>query len=429
MKFLKNALPAIAAMLIFSACGKDYYDVIPKDAPAVGRFDLSALALHLGGGNASPADVFPFAAGVDPAQPAYVFVSPSGYLGMVMAVRDESAVRAAFDSSRDFSAREKKGGKDWALWRGRWQVASDDDALLVIGPVTAAGRDDACRMASAMLRSSEGVSSGELFPMLEQGGASSLVMRLSAMPALLGRMAAVRIADDPDSVVVKAGIRLSARELVFSNELVRTDGSRPSPSPSVTALRGFFNNIKLPASCLAILRFGANGPELWRRISHDKQWRPAIQALRSCVDVEKLFAAISGDMVVALQGASGDGEPRMSLYAQTAGDSFVRPGAGGGKLRVSVGGGVTRIEPRTPDSEHGDSLIIFPKPEKGAILDIHLDPRRFAASPLIGQLFGGGLTAILDDYSEAVLTAADATHSKLVFRKSDMADASRGAGK
>lgn len=408
-------------MLIFSACGKDYYDVIPKDSPAVGRFNLSELASHLAGGSAAPADVFPFAAGADIAQPAYVFISPGGYLGMVMAVDDESAVEAALGSSKEFSAREKTGGIEWALWRGCWQVASDGGALLVIGPVTAAGRDDARRMASAMLRSSDGVSSGELFPMLEPSGASSLVIRLSAMPSLLGRMAAVRIADDPDSVVVRARLKFSANELTFSNEIVKLDGSQASPSPSLTALRGFFNNIELPAASLAILRFGADGRELWRRISSDRQWRPAIQALRGCADVEKLFAAISGDVVIALQGAGDDGAPRMSLYAQTVGDSFVRPGADGGKLRVSVAGGVTRIEPRTSGGQHGDSLLTLPQSEAGAILDIHTDPRRIASSPMIGQLLGGGLAKILGGYGEVVLTAGDATHSRLVLSKSDAA--------
>lgn len=423
MKSFKNALLAALAALLLTACGKDYYDVIPKDSPAVGRIALPELASHLGSGSAALADVFPFAAGVDLSQPAYVFVSPSGYLGMVMAVGDKSAVKEALNSSKEFSAREKSGGLDWALWQGSWQVACDGDALLVIGPVTAAGRDDARLMVSAMFGSSDGVSAGDLFPMLEPSGASSLVARLSAVPPLLGRMAAVRIADDPDSVVVKARMKFTADELIFSNEIVRPDGSQPSASPALAPLRGFFNGIKLPAASFAIMRFGANGPELWRRISQDRQWRPAIQALRGSVDVEKLFAAISGDMVLALQGAGRGGEPQMSLYAQTVGDTFVRPESDGGKLSVKVGGGVTRIEPRASGGQKGDSLLALPQPERGAILDIHAAPNRISASPLIGQLFGGGLSKILGKYSEATLTATDATHSQLVLRKSSAPDA------
>ena len=79
----------VACALCFASCGKAYYNVIPESSPAIASFDFTQMASEAGEDVKALTDILPLKSGIDFSQPAYGFISPNGYYGVVVAVNDE----------------------------------------------------------------------------------------------------------------------------------------------------------------------------------------------------------------------------------------------------------------------------------------------------------------------------------------------------
>ena len=147
----------VACALCFASCGKAYYNVIPESSPAIASFDFTQMASEAGEDAKALTDILPLKSGIDFSQPAYGFISPNGYYGVVVAVNDEDDLAREIQKSHDFSAVDRSSDLHWALWKSNWQLAWNDEALLMLGPVVAGEQSFMRRTVSAMFNSSKGI--------------------------------------------------------------------------------------------------------------------------------------------------------------------------------------------------------------------------------------------------------------------------------
>lgn len=410
-----NACKALCLALVaaLASCGKDYYDVIPQKSPAVAEIDLAGVASEGGAGLGDLFRRMPFGPGVDFSQPAYAFVTPGGYYGIVFAVDDEDEIAKSVAASKAITQRSEEWGLNWAAWHGAWQLAWNDKALVVIGPVVETGREALRTMVVAMFGSSEGVSKGDLFAKLgEIDGSAKIVARLSAVPEFLGRLIALPIDEDGDSVIVKAAVSFGDGDVAVRNEIERNDGGAPRPSPVVRPYGGTLDGRVFQGDVLAVVLTGLDGAALSRRVGGDRELR----AMLSSAGGAKLLAdvpRIDGDAAICPFVAHGRDGVSLSVVA-TVRDT------GGGAAAKSVR---TYMPPEIAVSSVGMRLDTVSVRPRGLLCYAEIMSGKLAGLPVVAGIQDGGIAKLLRRYGRVVYQARDASHSELHFYGSNNGEA------
>ena len=289
----------VACALCFTSCGKAYYNVIPESSPAIASFDFTQMASEAGEDVKALTDILPLKSGIDFSQPAYGFISPNGYYGVVVAVDDEDDLAREIQKSHDFSAVDRSSDLHWALWKSNWQLAWNDEALLMLGPVVAGEQSFMRRTVSAMFNSSKGIDRSPLFESLEkQGGNAKMVARLSCLPALLRGMLALQCSGsvDADSVILECScIIADGGQIVMDNELKTTDGGNPAKASGLKQYNGGMSGERLAGNTKAFMLMGMDGEKFAERLGSEKSAKGLFAVLKSTTVMGKVIAAIRGD--------------------------------------------------------------------------------------------------------------------------------------
>lgn len=433
----------IAGIFALSSCGKDYYDVIPKQSPAVACIDMAQISEDNGLNVEDVAKLLPFAGGLDFSKPAYAFVSPNNYYGVVFAVNDDDDIESAVRNSSEFS-RIEKSGLHFVLWKSRWQVAWNENALLVIGPVAATEQSFMRRTISAMFNSREGVSQGELFPKLDGiDGGAKLVARLSTLPGFFGKLVSLQISSDTDadSVVLKSAISFSEKNIRITNRIERADGSMLPQSAEIKPYIGNMNSEHVANMSLGYMLLGLDGQQLVKRIRADKSMRTVFSALNSTIDAYRMIGSIDGDALVAFDGIDNEGNLAVKLTAETKDASFMNDvpqwqkdnpkanlqKAHDGGWRCNGGGKCLEFNVRKDGKfvcawnvaqnmdDNGEKMLDMPQNAKGKLCCATFYGMQLANMPLIKGFAGGKLSDFLKKYSCITYTATDAANSEMVF--------------
>lgn len=434
----------MSGVFALTSCGKDYYDVIPKQSPAVACIDIAQIAADNGLNSKDAAQILPFAGSVDFAKPAYAFVSPNNYYGVVFAVDDEGNIESAMRNSSEFSRIEKSGGLHFVLWKGHWQVAWNGDALLVIGPVVATEQSFMRRTISAMFNSREGVSQGELFSKLEGiDGEAKLVARLSALPGFFGKLVSLQISadTDADSVVLKSQISFSEESIRVTNKIETADGSMLPKSAEIKPYAGAMDSELVANSSLGYMLLGLDGQLLVKRIRADKSMRAALAAVNSAIDADRILGSIYGDALIAFNGIDNEGNLSLKLTAETKDASFMNdvpqwkkdnPHANlqktqDGGWRYYGGGKCMDFNVRKDGKfvcswnvaqnvwGNGENTPVLPQKAKGKLCSATFNGTQLANIPLLKGFAEGKLSDFLKKYSDITYTATDVANSEIVF--------------
>lgn len=446
-KFFKGVF-AVALVMALSACGKDYYDVIPETSPAVASFDFARIAAETENGLEGMRKVLPFTSGIDFTQPAYAFISPNGYYGVVVAVDDEKDVLNAVSASKDFSQRDNSAGLHWAVWNSNWQVAWNGNALLVIGPVVAGEQPFMRRTVSAMFKSGGGIGGSELFGRLEkmQGGAK-LVARLSSLPSVLRTMLSLQVPGeaDMDSVLLETSCSFGADgEIIMRNELTAADGGElPKPS-ELKPYRGGMDGERVADGSMAYALLGIDGSKLAERLRAGKSAKGIWAAMNAVADFGKIIGGIDGDALLSLDGIDEKGGMSFSLVAEMKDAAFAdgvsqwkKDNPQGMVERTSDGGYKCSLNGKSFEfGVRKDGRLLcrygakaagkaaegiqsgFPREAKGKLCYAKAFPRSIAQTPLVEGLFGRKLRGLLRKYAAVVYSSHDAWRSEIVFEPS-----------
>lgn len=442
--FFKNLYTVVLAMAL-SSCGKAYYDIIPETSPAVASFDFAQIAAETENGLESMKDVLPFTSGIDFTQPAYAFISPNGYYGVVVAVDDAKDVLNAVSVSKDFSQRDNSSGLHWAVWKSNWQVAWNGDALLLIGPVVAGEQSFMRRTVSAMFKSGGGIGGSELFGRLEkmQGGAK-LVARLSSLPSVLRTMLSLQITgeSDADSVLLESSCSFGAGgEIIMKNELVTANGGElPKPS-GLKPYRGGMDGERLADGSMVYMLMGIDGRKLAERLHADKSAKGIWAAMNVVADFGKIIGGIDGDALLSLDDIDEKGDMSFSLVAEIRDAAFLdgvsqwkrdnpqcrleKTSDGGYKCSLngkSLEFGVRkdgrllcRYGAKAVGKAAEGVLADFPNEAKGKLCYAKAFPRSIAQTPFVEGLFGGKLHGLLGKYATVDYSSQGAWRSEIVL--------------
>ncbi len=443
-KFFKSVF-AVALAMALSSCGKAYYDIIPESSPAVASLDFAQIAAETESGLNGMKNVLPFTSGIDLTQPAYAFVSPGGYYGVVVAVDDEKDVLDAVSASKEFSQRDNSSGLHWAVWKSNWQMAWNGGALLVIGPVVAGEQSFMRRTVSAMFKSGGGIGGSDLFGRLEKmPGGAKLVARLSSLPSVLRTMLSLQVLGeaDADSVLLESSCSFGAGgKIVMKNELTAADGGElPKPS-GLKPYRGGMDGERLTGGSMAYAFMGIDGRKLAERLRADRSAKGFWAAMNVVADFGKIIGGIDGDALLSLDGIDGKGGMNFSLVAEIKDASFLdgisqwkKDNPQGKPERTSDGGykcslngksfefGVRkdgRLLCRYGAKAGGKAAegvpLVFPHDTKGRLCYAKAFPRSIAHTPFVEGLFGGKLHGLLNKYATVVYSAHDAWRSEIVL--------------
>ena len=434
---------AVALAMALSSCGKDYYDVIPETSPAVASVDFAQLAAEHGLDGMKNA--LPFTSGIDFTRPAYAFISPNGYYGVVLAVDDEKDVLNAVSASKDFSQRDNSAGLHWAVWNSNWQVAWNDNALLVIGPVVAGEQPFMRRTVSAMFKSGSGIGGSELFGRLEkmQGGAK-LVARLSSLPSVLRTMLSLQVSGeaDADSVLLESSCTFGEDGgIIMRNELTAAGGGElPKPS-ELKPYKGGMDGERVADGSMAYALMGIDGRKLAGRLRADKSAKGIWAAMNVVADFGKIIGGIDGDALLSLDGIDEKGGMSFSLVAEIKDASFLdgisqwEKDNSQGKVEKTRDGGYKcslngksfefgvrkdgRLLCRYGAKAAGKAEEVvqpdFPHEAKGKLCYARAFPRSIAQTPFAEGLFGGKLYGLLCKYAAVVYSSHDAWRSEIVL--------------
>lgn len=399
--FALNTLKALCLVFVavLSSCGKDYYDVIPQRSPAVAEINLAGVAAEDNGELKALFKQMPFAGGVDLSCPAYAFITPSGYYGIVFAVADDNEIAKSVAASKTVTRKSEEWGLNWAVWHDAWQLAWNDDALVVIGPFVETGREALRTMISAMFNSSDGVSKGDLFAKLDGiDGSVKVVARLSSVPEIVRKLIAIPIADeaDADSVIVLSSVAFADGSVSVKNELEMSGGGSPAASPVVKPYTGTFDSQVFNASAIAVVVSGIRGSALAKRVDSDKE----LHTLLSSAGGANLLADVK----------NFDGDAAMSVYQSSSGKSFSCDMTA--TVKTATGEAVRTYRSADARKESGKSLQPVPK---GMLCYAEVYGDKLSELPAVAALQEGAITRFLKWCGRITFAARDASHSELHF--------------
>lgn len=399
--FVSNTLKALCLVFVavLSSCGKDYYDIIPQRSPAVAEINFAGVAAEDNGELKALFKQMPFAAGVDFSCPAYAFITPSGYYGIVFAVADDDEIAKSVGASKTITRKSKEWGLNWAVWHEAWQLAWNEEALVVIGPVVETGREALRTMISAMYNSSDGVSKGDLFAKLSDiGGSAKIVARLSSVPEIVRKLISMPIADDvdADSVLVLSSVAFANGNISVQNELEMSGGGSPQASAVVKPYMGTFDSNDYNASAIAVVVSGISGSALSKRVGSDKD----LHALLSSAGGARLLADVE----------NFDGDAAMSVFQSGDGKAFSCDISA--TVKTPGGDSVRTYSSAEARKDLGKSLLPVPK---GALCYAEIYGDKLAGLPAVVALQDGAITRFLKWCGRITYMARDASHSELHF--------------
>lgn len=435
----------VACVLGLASCGKTYYNVIPESSPAIASFDFAQMASDAGGDAEALTDILPLKNGIDFCQPAYGFISPNGYYGVVVAVDDEDDLAREMQKSRDFSAIERTSDLHWALWKSNWQLAWNDEALLMLGPVVAGEQSFMRRTVSAMFNSSKGIDGSPLFASLEkQGGSAKMVARLSCLPALLRGMLALQCSGsvDVDSVILESSCTMSDDgRIIMDNELKTTDGGNPAMASGLKQYNGGMNGERLAGNTKAFMLAGMDGEKFTKRLGAEKSSKGLFAVLNSTTVMGKVIAAIKGDVLFSLEDIDKDGNVCLDIVADVK-DSALMDSVSqykkdnpkehvvktpNGGYECSVGGKyfafairkdgklVCRYGKKSEPQGEGKSVQAFATEAKGETCHAKFFLQELAGTTFFGGLLGGKADGLLRKYDGITYSFSGEGRSKIAL--------------
>lgn len=301
-----------------------YLNALPKQATALARMDvrqllkdadlsaeeINTLTEQLG---TTPSQMSSM--GIDLAKPAYGFVSPSGYFGMLCKVSQEDDLRQFLATSRNghtITAIQQQRGYSWAVIDGNYLVAFGDGKLLGMGPAVGAAQD---QLRNEMYRYLEqdkkesGVASTLYERLRGMDDALAAVLTMGILPEAVGKAMSGYI---PASATKDAVLALIAQVEPHAAHL-RTElfADNKEAKQYMEQFEEVFNTID--GSLLAqtqdntALWLCANieGDEVLKMLRKVPAIRTVLMALNFVFDADQMLKAIDGDVAVELAGMSG----------------------------------------------------------------------------------------------------------------------------
>lgn len=447
---------AFTCTALFSCSSKEYKDIVPKDSPAIARINLSALKndAQLSDEQASAfvKKVIPFAPGLDLSQPVYAFVSPGRYFGFLFSVDDGDVLKKSIMQAAEISSPKEGGGLEWAVWKGSWQMAWNNDALLMLGPVSTSERAFVTRTMAAMFNSDEGMSDGNLYPRIEAMDEDvAIAANADVLPSVYGKLLALPLGKNADlsDIRIVTGVTLKGNEIRLSNVLEsKQDNITLTNDGFLKPYEGLFKPVA-NANTPIVALMGINGNELYKQLSSNKDINMLLMALSMDFSIDKITKNINGDVAVRLNGLDSSGKPDVTINAAVGNGNAVRKIFKQDKSSVRSSDGYSRRmntgrsfdfwgkyieicysdkgiltctnEIQQPHKDYNKSDTLTNGNSNfnaavGKLCYVHVNCPAMSNLEFTESLLGGKISEILHGMEYLEFSLSDATHSQLVIR-------------
>ncbi len=324
-------------VLVLASCSSDdYVNAIPRESMAVISMDVSKMSgvdskvlfktmLRVSDLHKS---------GIDFSSKIYLFESAQGNLGLCAKVNDEgelSELLARLSKAGGYTEVQKRRGYSFCVLHDAWLVGYSDEALLVMGPVEAAGQAELQNEMAKYLGQSEeeSIKGSKLYakldsieaPMCMVAEAQALPEKFVA-PFMIGAPQGV----DASQVLIAARMNVRKGYLMIDGEtfsfnkmidrelknavatVYRPIGGKFLKSMPLEAPFGMFVNLK--------------GKDFLRLLRANKSIQAMLAGINTAVDMDNIIKSVNGDMSIVVSEFAAD-RLKMSMAAELANSNWL----------------------------------------------------------------------------------------------------------
>ena len=334
----------VAAFLIFGRGGDGYLSMIPKDAKGIVRLDLRSiikkadmssdqlqtLMKRLTDDDATEMTEV----GIDLSKPLFGFVSQSGFFALAGKMHDEDALANMLSHVNGQQEIQRQRGYSWALLKGNYLLAFNDDKVLCMGPAVGAAQDQLRNeMYRYLEQDKEESAVGTAFfdQVSENHAPGAAILSMSLVPESLRKSVSKYIpASVTDDVSMAITLDVGEHNVHLATELL-TDNEEAKAK--IASFESLFRTIDArfvdssTENTFAWCCMNVDGTQLLDMLRSIPAIRLALIGVNMMVDVDQMIRAVDGDVAIDMgmaPNARSKDDVQLLLTAQVGNTDFLK---------------------------------------------------------------------------------------------------------
>ena len=306
VKTLLRCLSFVGVAVLAACSNKDYINTIPSESTALISVDLAKMTGV--NNNFVLKTLFKVSSygdcGVDVSRKIYFFECADGNMGLCASVDNASNLRSSL--AKAGCEVVSKRGYDFAMVNGSWLAGFSDDALLVMGPVTAAAAPELQNRMARYLSQSEdnGIAATPLFAKLDSlSSPMAMVAQAHALPDQLVTPFMLGVPKDADASQV-----MIAAEMSVKSGVMFVDGSTFSFNRKIDkAIREAHTVYRpiagrylsaMPSDAVMGLFVNVDGNKFIELMRSNRSLQAMLAGINAAIDMDNIIKSVDGDMAV-----------------------------------------------------------------------------------------------------------------------------------
>ncbi|MBQ1758449.1 MAG: DUF4836 family protein, partial [Prevotella sp.] len=217
------------------------------------------------------------------------------------------------------------------LLNNAWAIGFSDDAVLVMGPVTATSYTNLRSQMAKYLRQSEekGILHSRLYERLDSiDGAMKMVARVDALPEklIMPFTLGAPVSTNPSQIFVSAKMRVEDKCLVIDGQTfsfnAKIDKALKEATQTYRLIQGKYM-FTMSKDDVAGLFVNVKGDEFIRLMNENRGFQALLAGVNAAIDMDNIIKSVDGDMCVIMPNGSDKGF-RMKMCAQLAHSQWLK---------------------------------------------------------------------------------------------------------
>lgn len=329
---------ALCAYISYTFFSPDYVKFLPKNLKVITAVDLKKLtaasdfapeALLINGLAIYEVDKV----GIEWAQPIYGFLTNENELGLLLPVDDKDDVTNALQKLVEKGHCKEVTKRDevhWTVYKGRWIVAYNDDAVLVME--TESGLEDNKKRQIQKLFAQSFEESGANTVLFEKAKDATSPVCISANAELISFLKPYMALTQLPGHTNLRDIYLTANLFYEDNKVIaKCEVSSPNEQLNEKLGKVFKNGRTLketyvdcvPNDAMVWSCVNIDGDELLKVLRKDPVIRTALLGINMCVDADMMIKSIDGDVAYTLKDIDEEGNKDYIVRSQIENDDFL----------------------------------------------------------------------------------------------------------
>lgn len=315
--------------LLSSCSNNSYVNAIPSNATGI----IKINATKIEGGNAAAKTLAMFLpiediedCGIDWSSNVFAFETIDGNFGVCAKVKSGGKLG---DALSDLVAKgkcgniRKQGDFTFAEINNAWAIGFSDDALVVLGPVSAAALADTQRTIAKLLRQDEesGIQSQPIFAKLDSMESNvAMVAKIQALPEKFAAPFCIGAPKDADASQVlvavdfdKVGgiVKMCGETFSFNKSI---DDALKKANSTYRKIDGDYLD-KVPQNgCLGWFA-NVDGKQFLPLLQSNKSLQALLAGLNTAIDFDNIIRSVDGDLMFMSTGVYSE-KNEMAMYAK-----------------------------------------------------------------------------------------------------------------